>query len=83
MKTGDLVVTGRHVRLNKNMSLSLVGVLINVARTWKTRVKHYDVDEHLEERKLWKVLTCNGVIEELESRMIVVSESQKRQNSNW
>ena len=75
MKPGDLVVGKLPKKKFGYNVTSLIGVLIEIKQVWNAKVRQGKWDEYTEERRLWSVLTANGLVEELESRMEIIDES--------
>ena len=83
VRPGDLVM-GKPPRITRGIKATpQVGILIDIVKMWQCKVNHGKRDEYVEERRLWSVLTPGGVVEELESRMEVVSKFNERPHSNW
>lgn len=75
MKPGDLVVGKLPKKKFGYNVTSLVGMLIEIKQIWNVKVRQGKWDEHVEDRRLWSVLTVHGLVEELESRMEIIRES--------
>ena len=83
MRPGDLVM-GKPPRITHSTKATpQVGILIDVVKMWQCKVNHGKWDEHVEDRRLWSVLTSGGIVEELESRMEVISEPNERPHHDW